>query len=140
MVRDISHLAYVFCFLAFPLLLVAPFQSPLHPRARLTTVRITGSIMPPTLNAWCSSLSLNQAPEHNNAHWRIIPMPSSMPHGLSFGARISHLHLNSHFQDLSSVSESLSLELPGCPPGLHRAQALGFLRCSVVFSHCVVYR
>lgn len=37
----------------------------------------------------------------------------------------SHFCFNSHLKDLSSVTESLSLELPGCPPDLPRAQALG---------------
>lgn len=37
----------------------------------------------------------------------------------------SHLRFNSHLKDLSSVTGLLSLELPGCPPDLPRAQALG---------------
>lgn len=37
----------------------------------------------------------------------------------------SHLRFNSHLKDLSSVTESLFLEFPGCPPDFFRAQALG---------------
>lgn len=61
---------------------------------------------------------------------------------------VSSSCLSAHLKNLCSVepfltffsTESLSpAELSGCRLGLHRAQALDFLRCSVVLNHSLVH-